>query len=84
MVDSIAVMPEEVVTASLVYSAPEMAAQRLQSNPEQPLIAPANWPRKHLRLLVNRSADLRGVLESAEGAGTRFAEADIDEVGLAA
>lgn len=74
---SISAIPEEVVTAVLVYSAPKIAAERLAANPDQALLAPASWPKRRLRALVARSIGLRS--ESREALQT-----GVDEVELGA
>lgn len=66
MVGAITVIPEEVVTAALVYSAPAVAAQRLRENPRQPLVAPASWPKRLIRDLVMSSEAMRTQSEEQE------------------
>ncbi|MGH7157288.1 MAG: hypothetical protein ACREGG_04230 [Candidatus Saccharimonadales bacterium] len=44
-VDTIRIIPEEVVTGALLYSVPQVALKRLIEKPEQGIVAPFSWPR---------------------------------------
>lgn len=66
MVGSISVIPEEVVTAALIYSAPKVATERLRYNPDQPVVAPASWPKRYLRQLIKKSVEAGALTSQLE------------------
>ena len=84
MLDTISVIPEEVVTAALVYSAPLLAAERLETNPNQTLVAPASWPKRRFRELINTSLELREGTKKLGGLALLSLQTGVDEIELAA
>ena len=47
-VGSIQIIPEEVVTGALLFSAPDVARQRLLESPDQGIVATRSWPKHHI------------------------------------
>jgi hypothetical protein len=57
----IRVIPEEVVTGALLYSAPDIAKQRLAGNPEQRILSPISWPKNKISFIYKRAQSMNSL-----------------------
>lgn len=52
-ISTIEIIPEEVVTAALLHSVPEIGLRRLEMNPDQGIVAPLSWPKEKLSSIAS-------------------------------